>query len=582
MNKLLGFLIALSSFTALAQDRVIEHNVNGKDIVFKVKNSSGTKVEVGRMSTPLGDTVRSVGSVGSVANAQQAISTSDFTGNYAFWHMTADANDDSGQLDCAGSTACNLTLTGSANYTAKGFFGRENVIEFVPASGYLAKADSFFQQNPNGTAISAGGWFKTSDPSGTVIFMALQYTTAAQISWQVRTSSGVLRIGDNAGVVCTGGWNFPANTWVHLAMTTSGTDVDILYVNGQEHCRGNIAPGTTDASTNFIVNTASAGSTAERKDLQVQDLFFVNNTALTPAQINAIYSRRYTNHAQVAAGHVLDSNSFPTTLLNKILVWNFNATNTNTDPISGNGIAFTASGSPTYTGLDIFGAANAATTVAASSCYKLNNAFIAGLGRTTKMAFGGWFAAKDWTVSQSFMSLTDNPSNDEIMALTGNTTNFTILDKNGSSTIASNTGLIDGSWHHLVLASNGNSQYSFYLDGNLVGTHVAATNTLADRFQIGAINDSAACDFNGRIQDFFFAKGDIFTADDVRKLYSSKITHNKNIAIQNQNWFSSWVREDGKVALPLENGWINNMNLNSLYFNFDDLNPGDQVLIKAK
>jgi hypothetical protein len=580
MNKFLGFLIALSSFTALAQDRVIEHNVNGKDIVFKVKNSSGTKVEVGRMSPPEGHTARSVGSVGSVANAQQAISTSDFTGNYAFWHMVDDTNDDSGQLDCAGSVACNLTVTGTSTFTSSGFFGRSSVLRLGQDSGYITKNDSFFQVNPNSVATSAGGWFKTNDTvSGA--FFKLASANNSQIAWEVRNPN-TLRLGDNAGLVCGDSYSVSPNTWVHLAVTISGAGVDILYVNGQEYCRGNINPGTVDANTQFTLNTFSASAPSDQMGLEVQDLFFINNTALTPAQINSIYSRRFTNHAQIAAGHVLDASSFPTSLLNKILVWNFNATNTNTDPISGNGITFTASGSPTYTGLDIFGAANASTIVAASSCYKLSNAFITGLGRTSRMAFGGWFAARDWTASQSIMSLTDNPSNDEIMSLTSNTTNFVILDKNGSATVASNAGLTDGSWHHLVLASNGNSLYSLYLDGNLVGTHVAATNTLADRFQIGSINDAAACDFNSRVQDFFFAKDVTLTADDVRKIYSSKITHNKNIAIQNQNWFSSWIREDGKIALPLENGWINDMSLNSLYFNFDDLNPGDQVLIKAK
>ena len=78
MKKIL-LLLTLINTSAFGADVRIENKDASGDIVFRQKNSAGTMVETMRVSPPLGDITRSIGSVGSIANSQGGLAAADFT-----------------------------------------------------------------------------------------------------------------------------------------------------------------------------------------------------------------------------------------------------------------------------------------------------------------------------------------------------------------------------------------------------------------------------------------------------------------------------------------------------------------------
>ena len=92
---------------------------------------------------------QSVGSVGSVANAQGPLVDGDFPtpASVAYYHLDGDANAD-------GQVAVNLTENGAPTKQGAGFFGRESLLQFRGAQ-FLSTNNAHF--NP-GDASFAWGW----------------------------------------------------------------------------------------------------------------------------------------------------------------------------------------------------------------------------------------------------------------------------------------------------------------------------------------------------------------------------------------------------------------------------------------
>lgn len=579
LGALFGILIAVTA-NADTGDRYISNPTNGKDIIIQTKNSSGTTVEVGRFSPPVGDTARSVGTVGKIAVAQQAISTSDVNSGASFWFLDVD---DGATINDDSANARNLTKNGSAVFTGPGFFSRENVLFLDGIDDNLSSSSTFF--NPgNGVSFSTGGWVKGYPLTGNGDVIS-QGTSASDLKYEIDVNAGNVncRATNTAGSydrTLTVNQTFDTNSWHHYVMVYDFSATTLkCYIDGQLAASGSLANVRGGGTSLFRIGARFTTPENFFKG-NVQDVFF-SQQALTDAQVNSLYSRRYSNHAQVAAGHVLSTSSFNlSSLSGKIAYYTLSASDTNTD-LSGNSATLTASGSPTYTGLDLFGAANAATLVSASSCYKTTNSFFGSLNKnvTQAMAVGGWFAPANWNANQNLFSLTNNPSNDEIIAIGTISGQLLLYDKGG--TAAATMNLTSGSWHHVAAVFDG-LYWHLYFDGAPIMSLLATATASSNRFQIGATNDGAACNYSGRVSNFFFGKHVVMGAGDIRKIYASKFTHGKALSAEKQNWSATWLREDSKLSMPLEGNWISDMNANALFMDFSDLSPGDQVFIRSK
>lgn len=575
MKKLLALLLFSTTLHASSADKAITNPDAGGDIVIQGKDSVGTLVEFSRFSPPLGDIARSVGTVGAVANSQGALAAADFTTptNSHWWSLDTNSN------DATTGTAINLTQNGSPAFNGVGFFNREALIDFDGVDNYLSSANAAF--NVTTGSFTVGGWLKNSN-AATYLFSKWNDTTNRQYLFYTDTNNSAnFLLSTNGSAISTNlGYVNPnvavVGQWMHyVAVFDNPNNLAKIYINGQLAASATETGDLFSSNATFAINAyQNGGAFSLMRQAQVQDVFFTSDV-LTDAQINAIYSHRFTNTAQVAAGHVLAASSFPftTQTSNKVTFWNLS------DVLdgSGNGNTLTNNGSTPFTGLDIFGVAQIAK-LNGSSQYLSSAAANFNPGNTS-FSYGGWFAADNWLGNGQLIG---NTGGTHVWRLYYDASGILPYYGTNATTVGyiSTANLVHGSWHHLAVSFDaGAARWETYLDGALVQSYSGGNTAAGSTFCIGSHSGSQF--YKGRVQSAFFVNSALTQAD-IRKLYSAKITHSKNIAAQNQNWFSSWLREDSKLALPLENGWMVDMNANNLYVDFSDLNPGDYVTIKAK
>jgi len=565
--KNLLLLIGLLSPAALgaAGDKLISNQNPGADITVNVTTATGSSVEVTRFSPPLGNGVRSVGTVGSAPQlaTYSALVAADFPGAASlsyFWSLNADGNDGS-------ANAKHLSTTvGSPSFTGVGFYGNESIVTFKTGDALRRLSDTVFNLNLATATVTYGGWAflpSTCFGSGSVLL-----EQSSVIGTIMQCSSAGFRVCNTSGSICviTNGYSGLADSWHHYVLSINAGTLR-LYVDGQLSGSNTGLTGTGSGADFRVGDPVLQG--------RMQQVFYTAQV-LTESQINVLYSKRFKGgQPQIAAGHTLAASSFPlTSLTNKVNFWNLSGL---TDG-SGNAKTLTNNGTVPFTGLGLTGAADAATFD--GSTQRLTSADAVFNPGDISFAYGGWFNADNWT-----------PASSQLMGNAGGSHTWRIwADTNGvypyfgtgaPSPLSMAQKFVNGTWHHLASTYNrSRGIWSFYVDGSLVGTF-ANTNTAAGgTFNIGA--NGAGQYFKGRIRDAFFAQNVEFTDADIRKLYSAKVTHNKAITPEQQYWQASWLREDGKMSIPLENGWITDVGTNDLFMDFSDLNPSDQVFIRSK
>ena len=501
---------------------------------------------------------RSVGTVGSVANDYGPLADTDFPtpANVHYYHLNGDANDDSS------NTAINLTVNGGLQFNGKGLFGRENVANFDGVDDSLTSTSSYFK--PGDTDHSFGATF-TFDPSKPNQTLFAQWQNGTNNMLVRVASTSVLQVfmgGSSLISVDVSGYSFDE---YHIAIVyTSSDNTTKLYINGKSVGAGVNAALTS--SDNFTIGSYVAGLFYSGK---IEDIFFNNSEAYTDAQINALYSKKFTNHKQIAGGHILTNDSFPfEDLTGKVAYWNLNDLNDD----SGNGKTLTNNGGVTFSGLDIYGEARVAEFSGANHLSSIDSFFHVG------------------NHDQSFMVIVDkenwNESGCPVLASNGLSTgdwSWTFCVRSNSGLELARAGIealelplvnnLVGK--HIIGFTYKSSDRSvkFYVDGMSydVGSFTADLNlTASPAFTLGARFITGTADyFTGTLHDAFWSPT-LLSDEDIYKLASAKVDLPQLVAPENQDWSKSlWGREDGKINNQLKPDFIVDSSSNAAYVSFN-------------
>lgn len=523
----------------------------------------------------------SVGSVGSVANAQGALIDSDFPtpANVTAYAFNNNIN------KTAGTAVGTLISTGSPTFDGVGFFNRENLLSFPDGGSYLKStpADTQFDIDPTVNSFSWGGWFQTDDwkPFFTSTLAGRGATVASYI-FQIG-GDGTLRSSIGGGATLSIPHSF-TNEWVHFAATSDsagGATSHKFYLNGQ--LVGANARGALAANDEFTLNGFRAIPIQGIK-MKVQDFFFDKGTILSSSQINAIYSKRYRNNQQIAAGHILTNDSFPFSFLTgKVSYWNLSDL---TDG-SGNGKTLTNNGSTPFTGFDIFGQSGIAEFNGSSQSLSSTDTFLTQID-TGEFSTGGFFKFNKLPsvggATQTLISVQNTATVADrvfsIFGLVSDEIEFVMVqdDDTFSTAIKSSSIIRAGEWIHIYVVFDGSTK-KLYINGNKVASTLAVglnRDPSGSTFRIGARRTAAELFFDGSAQSVMFSNKAL-SDEDIHKLYSSKITHDRGTQVREQLWRATYQREDAQFTAILENGWITSMDTGDIYVDFSDMPSGSLV-----
>lgn len=290
--------------------------------------------------------------------------------------------------------------------------------------------------------------------------------------------------------------------------------------------------------------------------------------------------------SQIAAGHLKSQASFPSSYASpNLALWSLANSGSLTDQISGK--VLTNNGATPFTGTDILGSASLAAflTAASSQNFSYNTDAYFNPGDAS-FFFDGWFALDDWTPAGSPMlasvaaSATDRGWMIWVEAgelIFGYPTGATTVDtvRIPTSSFIDGSGNAAGAYHHVALVySTTTKVWSFYVDGKLVGERTQTNRTVgANIFRIGARHTTPVDYMSGRVCQVSYGKY-APTADDIRRLYSTKIDHSKNVLAKNQDWK---VILSTPCSIPNWQPIVCQANVNSLYADFSDLASTDTV-----
>jgi len=571
---LLGSAVLITSLLVVAcqQDSLIRQRAEGKDIVFEI-NVAGTMTEVWRVSSPLGGSARSIGSVGSVASPQGLLNDAALPGGTkACYNLDGD-----GSADCAAGGT--LTEVNTPLFTTKAFFGVENTLTIDrDLNHHLISTDSHYDSG--GGAYTIAGWLNmrwTSGVNESFLAMWDSGDNRRQLMMQKRSDNTMRFLVSSNGIANTL-VDVDVSTftgWHHFALAHDGASTGSGYIDGQ--LVATISSALFDPSVGeFIIGMENSG-TSNPLTGSVSGVVALKGYGMSASEVNTLYSRRFSNHQQIAGGHELTDDSFPfSSLTGTTAYWNLTSVTDN----SGNGINL--AGPATFDGQDIFGSETTANFATTSDALKLQNSFF---DLTTYFAMGGWVWYSDLTNGATQHSITTvGTSNDhsgffinvngELGALLRGVT--------PSSVSVIEPQLQESRWYHFVYtADDVNKVYKVYLNGKEVLTQFY-TGSIQAYGQVPVFvvsGRNAGQGFIGQADEVFYTKKRLSDSD-IHQLYSSKLTHS-NITPINQHWQATWQSEFANpFTVPLENGWIVNMESNDLYVDFSSLDSGHKVIIK--
>lgn len=517
---------------------------------------------------------RSIGTVGSVANAKGSLVDGDF----ATPSLLAAFSLNGSSTKTSGTATANLTETDAPDYIAKGFFGFEQVASFNGVQDELRSSEAQFDLGTG--AFSTGIWVKNKSRivntegiigqwgDASTNLSARIVLTGSTLSFQ--TSTNGTSVETNVDVTNAALFG----DWVHVAMVYDGATSFKGYVNGQLAVSATVT-SIFNSTVPFQIGTTEEDDTVRNLTGDLSE-FFIYRSTLTDAQVNAIYSKRFSNHQQIAAGHVLDAASFPKSdLTGNSFFWNFTEGSGNSTDGSVNAKVLTNTGTTPYTGLDLYGVASApyaANTAGGTATQYFSSADAALQPDGSSFCVGGWFALENWSsANQALLAGNSTIDNSGFLfrARTSNTIEFRIWDGTNISGNAGATSILtNGSWHHIVGCYRSSLSVDTYVDGvridstSLTLPYAVVASTQFTVFTRRSDRVDAA---KGRAKHIFFVK-DNLTDEDIRKLYSARIDLQSSTTISNQDWSSSlWGREDSKINNQLSPDWLLDTTANSLY-----------------
>ena len=369
--------------------------------------------------------------------------------------------------------------------------------------------------------------------------------------------------------------------WIHFAVVyTAADDTAIVYVNGIEIGSAAVAL-FTPVSPNFTIGAQSDGTQKFRGSFQ--DAFFTQQ-ALTAAEINIIYSRRFKGQ-QIKGGHILTLDSFPANLdPSKISFFNL-ASDSNDD--SGNGRNLTNNGPTPFTDANIFGQTNsAASNDGTTGYFTSTDGFFDFDTAEFNWNFGFWLRLDEWPPAGF----------EQVVGLSGAVLSFRLafqatgeieLLGAGAANII-NTAFPnkeDGKWCHIALTFDTKGTTRLYVDGDEFASAASnyPTSTGGNTFSIAASNGGAN-KMMGSIQDFFFVRDYVLSADDIKKIVSARIEHNKDVLVTDQGITGvKGMGDNSANETQLDTvSLITDKTRDSLYFDGTDLDPGDNITFRVQ
>lgn len=526
---------------------------------------------------------RSLGEVGCSDDGYGALVAASFP-NSTTLHIYNGNQPTGTQIDDSVGTA-HLLGTGTPIFNSKGFYGRENVCQLNGTSQYFSAAHADFGYATASNTMSFGGWLYDQDwgnPDGNQAYISLGNTTDAAAILVQKDSNGasaVIRVVpfNNA----TGMPTFKSSSltpgWHQFVIVLNGTSMKV-YIDGQLASSTTITSGTT--SSGIVIGAHSSGA-SQFSSIIPQDLFFHKGTVLTDSQVLDLYSKRFSG-AQVSAGHHLDADSFPlTSLTNKVSFWNLDSA---TDGTAQNSL--TNTGSVLFTGLGLFGAANAATFDADGKRLQVDssNAVFGAVGSSDKFAFGAWVKFDRWgtggSPQQHILSLASGAGS--FVAIEQENNSLWVMD--GANYYGFTNGALNGStqvfptgvWFHLAIRHNGAKNFSTYLNGILQATFTVAGGTYPtspSSFTIGQQRNSVSSTFafRGTVSNAFFTRHVELSDADFLKLCAARLDlvgASANVRLADRILSAKFQSEDGKTYNDFDQSWLLDQKSNKVYCNF--------------
>lgn len=287
--------------------------------------------------------------------------------------------------------------------------------------------------------------------------------------------------------------------------------------------------------------------------------------------------------SQIKAGHILEGASFPSSMTaSKRSFYNLAADG---DDDSGNARTLTNNGTTVFTGNNIFGTANAAADLDGIDDNFSSTSAHFNPGNGKSWAVGGWFKANDWTpagVQDLFSNIASGADRGFAVQLQSDgRIEFQATNSAASydtTLTVSNPGFTDATWQHFAMVYDfSTTTLKAYINGKLAASgYLANTRSVTSSiFRVGAEQSVAAAFFAGEIQDVFFVNDHLLTDADIRKLVSSKITHNAGIDAKNQDW--KFILGSGVQKHPSWQPVVDQSSSTILYADFGDLDSTETV-----
>lgn len=592
MKKFLLFAAFL--ITSVAFGKVVKETKQDEPIIFDT-NDGGTQGEVGRITAGGELQIKStksnystsgyIGTPGAKAGlGELALSRfpagAQSTSELSFYNLF-DATDEYGSRDLT-----NTNVVFDAPGLWRGNVSPYRVARFDGTSAYFSSSNAFF--NPgNSKSMAFGGWFYVMPTTTGQTFVAngssnsdwvyyLGWGTSGYYTCQGTNSAGSIDTSVNVTV------GDITNEWHHVVCSFDHANTTLkLYVDGVLVRSGSLANIRSATSNTFRVGSLFTTNIQKFYGYS-QDVFFYNagasSTDLTDAEIETIYGSTTPN--QINSGHVIDRNTFSQNIPNSQLVWWNLATDANDD--SGNGYNLTNNNTIPFTGSNIFGDVNTSSVLDGVNQYFSNTNSFFNVGPGMSFSYGCRIRPADFTPTGYSMLGFQSSSSDRGYVLDfyqNNIRNFvtntaTVHD---ASILYNVEKYLDGSWHDVVSVFDyPGQQLRLYFDGRLVGSSYATnqrTVTSAE-LQIGANQSSVF--FKGNISDCFFIKGYVPTEKDIKKFSSIKVSHNKNISSDRQDWKVTIKKPNG-VNYDLLDAIVDKSGSNDVYVNFGETNIATDI-----
>jgi hypothetical protein len=279
---------------------------------------------------------------------------------------------------------------------------------------------------------------------------------------------------------------------------------------------------------------------------------------------------------QIRAGHVLDINSFPSAISTANISW-YNLVNVNDS--STNGRNLTANGAPVFTGTGILGSADCFAPDGLNDYLSSTSSFF-GPNAVTDFSFGLWLKADNYSAAslQGLVSNWGAGNKSWKLQLNSGVLEF-LTSSNG--TLETTTFLFDATtlsgWNHLVVSYVASeTKFYFYLNSNFLLSASLAIYSGTTSFNLAAAGGIYW--FAGTIDEFFFISGNYLIQEEVNKIYSTKIVHNRSLLPTNQKWLG--FAKSGDLEIDLNTNFTVDITSNILYADFSAIASTAYIAIK--